>query len=116
NKEASEKAAQDVCRSVCDQFLVRIDVTATLHCSRFCCTECLGISDQHNGERTGRHLIQHGGIEVWGRQVGQPRWDMAGHLYPSRLSAEEADQYRGRGEDDERRRARENEIKALLRG
>src|SRR5215475_102818 len=53
NQKSAEKAAQNVCWSVSDQFLVRIDVAATLHSSRLRCAECLRISDQHNSERTG---------------------------------------------------------------
>jgi hypothetical protein len=87
-----------------NQLLVRIDVATALHCRRLCRADSLGISDQDDGERTGREFPQYCKVKVRQREARQTGREIADDAYPCGFTMEEADEDCGHDSDYQGRR------------
>ena len=87
---------------MCDQFLVRVYIAATLHRRGLCPAKRLRVPDQHDGKRAGRELPQNCGVKLGQNEVRQARWKMADHAYAGGLTAEQANDDGRQDGDDER--------------
>ena len=103
DEEAAEQAAQDVGGAMCDQLLVRVDLTAIPHCRSLGTAERLGIADQHDGERTRDELAEQARIDPRPAEVGQAGRQCPDHADPRCLAADQADE-QGRGDRDDQGR------------